>query len=354
MSIDPHGPAAAPAKIKHGGDLAQARRLFPGAPEPFIDLSTGINPYSYPVPDIPADCLRRLPEPDAVRHLAGIAAQAYGVAEADCVVPAPGTQILLPMVAALVRPGRAAVVAPTYAEHARAAQLAGHEVSTVHDIEEVSDAALAVVVNPNNPDGRIVPRANLLRVADRLARQDGLLVVDEAFADVAPAGTSVAGDVADRNIVVLRSVGKFYGLAGLRLGFALARRETTARLEAVLGPWAVSGAALHVGAHVLADAAWRSATVPRLVAAAARLDRILSGAGLVSCGGTSLFRLTRHARAFALFDHMARAGILVRRFEEHDRWLRFGLPADEEAWRRVQEALTRFASYWDSVRTLSP
>lgn len=343
MSIGPHGPVSPAAKIVHGGDLAQARRLFPDAPEPFIDLSTGINPYSYPLPPVRPECFCRLPEPESVRRLASAAARAYGVADADCVVPAPGTQMLLPVVASLVAPARAAVVGPTYAEHLRAARLAGHDASIVPDIASVGTAALVVIVNPNNPDGRIVPGATLLRVADRLARTGGLLVVDEAFADVAPAGTSVAGDVTDHAIVVLRSFGKFYGLAGLRLGFALARRELASQIEAWLGPWAVSGAALDVGAHALADAPWRQGAVTELAEAAARLDQLLTVAGLTVCGGTSLFRLTRHPRALAVFEHMARAGIWVRRFEEDDSCLRWGLPGNDAAWRRVQEALARFA-----------
>lgn len=326
----------------HGGDLAQARRLFPGAPEPFIDLSTGINPYSYPLPDIPPEHFRRLPDAAAARRLAGIAARAFGVAAANCVVPAPGTQIVLPPVMSLVPPGRAAVVGPTYAEHLRAAQLAGHDAVTVRDLEEASDATLAVVVNPNNPDGRIVPRASLLRLAERLARKGGLLVVDEAFVDVAPQPTSVAGDVAESNIIVLRSFGKFYGLAGLRLGFALARRDLAGRLDALLGPWAVSGAALHVGALALADVTWRQETVARLAAAAARLDGLLIASGLELCGGTHLFRLTRHERAGALFEHLARRGILLRRFEEDGTWLRWGLPGHDEAWKRLREGLGSF------------
>src|ERR1700688_2761914 len=106
--------------VAHGGDLGAARRLFPGAPEPFIDLSTGINPYPYPIPHLPPDLFTRLPAAAALDQLAAIAPQAYGAPSAAHVVAAPGTQILLPLVAALVRPGRAAVLGPTYAEHSRA------------------------------------------------------------------------------------------------------------------------------------------------------------------------------------------------------------------------------------------
>src|SRR5258708_29179364 len=156
------------APVAHGGDLGVARLLFPGAPEPFIDLSTGINPYPYPIPQLSPDLFTRLPEQGALDGLATIAAQAYGAPSAAHVVPAPGTQILLPLVAALVRPGRAAVLGPTYAEHVRAATLAGHRVEQVADPARLREVDLAVVVNPNNPDGRIIPRETLLACAGDL------------------------------------------------------------------------------------------------------------------------------------------------------------------------------------------
>jgi cobalamin biosynthetic protein CobC len=255
-------------------------------------------------------------------------------------VPAPGTQILLPLVAALVPPGRASVLAPTYAEHARVAALVGHRVAEVAALRQLAGADLAVVVNPNNPDGRIVARAELLAAAAELRSRGGVLVVDEAFMEVGPADTSLCRDVGLGNIIVLRSFGKFFGLAGLRLGFALAAPGTAARLKALLGPWAVSGAAIAVGETALGDRAWREATRARLAREAQRLDQLLAAAGLDVMGGTSLFRLVRTAAASELFLHLGRAGILVRRFEEQ---LRFGLPADEEAWHRLRTALAAFA-----------
>ncbi len=330
------------APIEHGGDLGAARLLFPGAPEPFIDLSTGINPYPYPIPQLPAELFARLPEPAALDRLAAIAAQAYGAPSAAHVVPAPGSQILLPLVARLVRPGRAAVLSPTYAEHAPAAARAAHQVEEATGLEDLRHAALAVVVNPNNPDGRMVPREALLSCAHDLQAAGGLLVVDEAFMDVGAPGASLAPDCDRPNIVVLRSFGKFFGLAGLRLGFALASPAIAARLRAELGLWAVAGPALAVGAAALADRSWAEATGLRLAQAARRLDQSLIAAGLEVAGGTSLFRLARVQVAPELFHHLGRAGILVRRFAGEPAWLRFGLPASELDWRRLAAALTNF------------
>jgi cobalamin biosynthetic protein CobC len=336
-------PHSAAVRLPHGGDLAAARRLFPDAPEPFVDLSTGINPHSYPWPQLPPELFTRLPEPSALDRLAATAAQAYGAPSPDHVVPAPGTQILLPLVAALVPPGRTVVLAPTYTEHVRVAALVGHRTREVGAIDQLADADLAVVVNPNNPDGRLVGRKALIACAAALRGRGGLLVVDEAFMDVGPTEMSLCGDVGLGNIVVLRSFGKFFGFAGLRLGFALAAVETAARLKAWLGPWAVAGPAIAVGQVALSDRAWMQATRASLTRDALRLDELLGAAGLDVVGGTALFRLVQTTAASELFEHLGRAGIWVRRFADQPAWLRLGLPADEPAWIRLRTALAAFA-----------
>ena len=326
----------------HGGDLGAAQRLFPGAPEPFIDLSTGINPNPYRLRRLPTKLLTQLPDSQAVSALAEIAARAYGAPSPAHVVPAPGTQILLPLVAALARPGRAAIFPPTYSEFARAAALAGHSVLQARDLAATDAVQLVLIGNPNNPDGRLSARGDLLALAERLRRRGGVLVVDEAFMDVGPADESLAADVSCGNIVVLRSFGKFFGLAGLRLGFALAAPAMGTRIAARLGPWAISGPALTAGAKALADTAWMEKTRNRLAKAAIRLDGVLAGAGLTIVGGTSLFRLASTPVANTLFNHLGRAGIFARAFPDHAEWLRFGLPADESAWQRLQTALAAF------------
>jgi len=230
------------------------------------------------------------------------------------------------------------VLGPTYGEFARAAALAGHDVTDVQDISQVRDAELAIVANPNNPDGRVFKKDELLGLADTRGSH-GLLVIDEAFVDVGPVGASVCGEVARHNIVVLRSFGKFFGLAGLRLGFALARPQIAARLAAALGPWAVSGPAVMIGQTALADHEWANAMRKRIEGEARRLDAVLAKAGIEVVGGTSLFRLVRTSAADRLFHHLGRAGILLRRFPEHAAWLRFGLPENEIAWDRLLTAI---------------
>jgi cobalamin biosynthetic protein CobC len=328
--------------LPHGGDLDAARRLFPDAPEPFIDLSTGINPHSYPPPQLLSDVFTRLPEPAALDGLATVAAKAYGAPSPKHVVPAPGTQILLPLVAALVPPGHAIVLGPTYAEFGRVAALAGHDVAEVGTIDRLKNADLAVVVHPNNPDGRLFRKGELIDLADALRRRGGLLVVDEAYIDVGPPGGSLCGEAGRHDLVVLRSFGKFFGLAGLRLGFAVAPPPLVARLAALLGPWAVSGPAIAIGTTALADVRWVAAMREQLACEARRLDVMLTDSGIEIIGGTSLFRLVRASAAGRLFHHLGRAGILVRRFTEQPAWLRVGLPGSEAAWDRLRVALASF------------
>jgi cobalamin biosynthetic protein CobC len=327
------------APLPHGGNLAAARLSFPGAPEPFVDLSTGINPHSYPIAELASEVYTRLPDPAAVARLEQIAAHVYGAPSGAHVVAAPGTQILLAQVAALVPPGHAMLLGPTYAEHARAAALAGHVVSETGAVDALAGADLAIIVNPNNPDGRMLRRNDLIALAQARSAQRGLLVIDEAFMDVASPDASLCADVERGRVVVLRSFGKFFGLAGLRLGFAVAAPALVARLRAQLGPWAVSGPAIGIGETALADSAWIAATRARVAEEVVRLDQVLRDRGLSIAGGTSLFRLVRTPRAAALYNQMGRAGVLVRRFAEHPHWLRFGLPPDEPAWNRLTEAL---------------
>jgi cobalamin biosynthetic protein CobC len=324
-------PADEVARPAHGGRIAAAARRFPHAPTPWLDLSTGISPFAYPLPALPEACFTRLPEPEAEAALLEAAARRYGTTP-DRVVAAPGTQILLPMLAGLPPRGVARVLGPTYAEHLQAARDAGHDAALVAHPAALAGAALATVVNPNNPDGRLLPCAALRDIAART----GLLVVDEAFADVAPEGTSMVPHTSE-SLVVLRSFGKFHGLGGLRLGFAIAGPALTSRLRARLGPWAVSGPAIAIGRAALADDAWAAAVRARLDHAAHALDAVLAARGLHVLGGTSLFRFVAAPPGTA--ERLAQAGILVRGFVERPDRLRIGIPPDAAARARLAAAL---------------
>jgi cobalamin biosynthetic protein CobC len=331
--------------VLHGGDLDAARAAFPEAPEPWLDLSTGINPLPYPLPPLPETAWARLPGREALAALEETARIAYGAAPEVCVVAVPGSQALIQLLPRLVRPARVAVLHPTYGEHAPAWAAAGHSVVKVSDPTGCADADVAVITQPNNPDGRVLARDVLMSLEGRAgeaarAGRDGLLVLDEAFADAMPAVSYAPHLKRSGRAVVLRSFGKFFGLAGIRLGFALtADAELAAQLRALLGPWAVSGPAIAVGTAALADLAWQTATRTALEQAAARLDGLFTAAGFAVLGGTPLFRLVESEAAGGWYQALGRCGILVRRFPDQPTRLRIGLPGDEPQWARLADAL---------------
>ncbi|WP_244548448.1 threonine-phosphate decarboxylase CobD [Bosea vaviloviae] len=328
-------------EIWHGGDLAKARALFANAPEPWIDLSTGINPISYPLPPLPQSLWQRLPGADDEAALLAAARAAYHVPESAGIVAAPGTQILIDLLPRLEGHGPVAVLTPTYGEHTRTWLKVGRVAREIATLNEVGDAATVVIVNPNNPDGRVVSKQDLVAIAKQCDARCGALIVDEAFADFTPE-PSIIPELPPAT-VVLRSFGKTYGLAGLRLGFAIGDPALTEALHAAMGPWAVAGPALRVGATALADSSWLAQAGAARAADAARLDALLAPHGRV-VGGTALFRLLETGNAPALFAHLGRHGLYLRRFQNDVRWLRFGLPGQASEWARLEAALAGFAT----------
>ena len=312
----------------HGGNLDAAQARWGG--DDWIDLSTGINRVPYPVPPLPPAAWTALPTRAAMDALIAAARAAYATPAA--ILPVAGAQAAIQMIPRLAAPGRARVLGPTYNEHAAALRAAGWLVDEVTRPDDLPGADLAVVVNPNNPDGATHAPAGLRA----LAGQVGLLVVDESFADPVPA-LSLAPDPGAA--LVLRSFGKFYGLAGLRLGFVLGAPGRIEALRAMAGPWPVSGAAIAVGQAALRDTAWQAATSARLRSEVPRLDALAQDAGWRVAGGTDLFRLYETPDAAAAQDRLARARIWSRIFPWHDRWLRLGLPGSPAEWARLAAAL---------------
>lgn len=346
----------------HGGRLCVARSLFPDVPQPWIDLSTGINPSSYSAPRASARERNRLPEPTELARLEAVAAAAFGVDDPARVVATGGTENALRLLPYLLKSTSAVIAGPTYGSHADAWMRAGLDTSVVADSElaarattttstggSSSNATAAThaaglaltVVNPNNPDGRILNREQLQTLHDALQANGGALIVDEAFADLEPAHSvaGVAGTDRAAHMIVLRSFGKFYGLAGVRLGFVIASRDIASQLRHLLGDWPVSVDALRAGLAAYADEAWAAKTRLRLHRAAQRMDKLLIGAGMTIVGGTPLYRLARAPNARARFTQLISHGILARPFDYDSTLLRFGLPLGANEWRRVATAL---------------
>ncbi|MCB1930254.1 MAG: threonine-phosphate decarboxylase [Rhodocyclaceae bacterium] len=322
--------------LEHGGMLRQAAARYGRPPEAWLDLSTGLNPRGWPVPRIPAWCWSRLPEDDD--GLERVARMHYGV---DHILPVAGSQAAIQALPRLRPPSLVAVLDPGYAEHVRAWRHAGHVVRacTADRLDEaVARSDVVVLIHPNNPTGARFPLEQLVAWHARLAARNGWLVVDEAFMDATPAH-SLCGQGARPGLIVLRSLGKFFGLAGARVGFVVAHPALLGPLRELLGPWHLSAPARWIAAAALADRAWQETTRQRLRNDGMRLRRLLDRHRLGPTGGCDLFQWICTANAPAVHEALAQRGILIRLFADCP-GLRFGLPGRESEWRRLARALT--------------
>lgn len=328
--------------LEHGGRLIAAARHYDIPIAEWLDLSTGLNPQPYPLPPLPAAVWQRLPEDDD--GLNAIAAAYYG---SDQLLPVAGTQPALMQLPALFPGKRVGLLAPSYREHAQAWQ--AHPLLTIeHAPGDALEAARAIdrqldqldvllLVHPNNPSGLALPLEILRAWQARLMRRGGWLIVDEAFIDCTPA-LSLAPQTGEDGLVVLRSLGKFFGLAGARAGFVFAPAALRTALAERLGPWAVSGPARYAARHALADRSWQQNTRQRLAHDRQRLGELLDRHGLSPSFGPALFAYHPCTHAAALHEALARRGVLTRLFDDPPA-LRFGLPGSEADWQRLDRAL---------------
>lgn len=325
--------------LEHGGRLRQAALDYGIAEADWLDLSTGLAPWPFAVPQIPLRAWARLPETDD--GLEQAACEYYGAAH---VLPVAGSQMAIQLMPRLRRAGKVGVLSPCYAEHAQAWRRNGYVVREVLEQEVdffIDSLDVLVVVNPNNPTGLSVDPDRLLDWHARLAQRGGWLVVDEAFMDNTPA-LSVAPFANRVDLIVLRSFGKFFGLAGVRLGFVLAERKLLKLLAEQVGPWAISGPTRVLGQACLLDTEAQARQRIRTQQASERLAILLERFGFTPHGGCALFQWLIADDAEQLHQFMARRGILLRLFA-HNSSVRFGLPADEADWVRLTQAFEAYA-----------
>ena len=321
--------------LEHGGNLIEAAARFGRPLADWLDLSTGLNPHWYPAPALAGNAWHRLPENDP--DLLAAACAYYG---APRMLAVAGTQAAIQALPHLRPPSRVVVASPSYAEHAHHWSRHGHRLREVPYPEleaALPTSDVMVLCNPNNPTGATVAPERLLDWADQLAARGGWLVVDEAFGDTMPAASVAAWS--DRpGLIVLRSVGKFFGLAGVRVGFVAAQETLLRDLADLLGPWTVSGPAQQISLAALRDTDWQASTRQRLQVEGERLRALLAQNGIVS-HGSPLYQWWPQAQPEAFWQHMAQRGIWVRLFTHKARGIRFGLPPDEDGWRRLAAAL---------------
>ena len=326
--------------LEHGGRLRQAAAHYDIPLADWLDLSTGINPQGWPVPALPAAVWQRLPESDD-----GLEAAAAAYYDNPNLLPVAGSQAAIQWLPALLPKAAVACIAPLYAEHPHAWQQAGHKVRYLQNATLPRALAAAtpyiLLCNPNNPTADRHPHELVLDAARQLHKRGGWLIVDEAFVDATPelSVTPLAGTPEAPNLIVLRSLGKFFGLAGVRVGFVFAAPELLRRMQEAMGPWAVSGPSREAARLALADTAWQAAARPQLQAAGERLRQLLVSLGEVKA--TALFATLSSPHSNELFDYLARRAILTRRFDQQP-LLRCGLPADEAGWQRLATALNEW------------
>lgn len=306
----------------HGGGIDAAADRYGGDRGDWVDLSTGINPVPYPIPDLPASSWTALPDQAAANALVVAARQFWDVPEGADILAAPGASALIAQIPRLADPARVCIPPPTYNEHAASFGAEGWSVASQGPCEA------QVLVHPNNPDGRLWSASELT---------GSLTIIDESFGDIAPDQTLISQAVRPGTLV-LKSFGKFWGLAGMRLGFAIGDPALIRSLREMLGPWPVSGIALTVGAAALQDNSWAIQTRQRLAQDTARLDAIMTNRGATPVGGTTLFRLYEVNDAQEWQNRLARHHIWSRTFPYATNWLRLGLPGPQD-WQRLEAAL---------------
>lgn len=323
------------ALLHHGGRLLEAAACYGIPPQHWIDLSTGINPDGWQPANLPADVWARLPQNDD-----GLIDAAREYYSAIPLLPVAGSQAAILALPRLRASGSVAVLHPGYSEHAQAWKRTGH---TVHCLDAATigrrlhEFEVVVVARPNNPTGECLAEEQILQWHRQLAARGGWLVVDEAFIDTTPQ-RSITPLSSRQGLITLRSPGKFFGLAGARVGFVISHPTLLNALQCELGPWTVCSASRHVVRQALLDTDWQQRSRTRLQQQGRRLQQLLERYDLRPDGGCALFQWCTSEHAPKIHHQLARRGILTRLFDAPHS-LRFGLPAGEDQWQRLDDAL---------------
>jgi len=321
--------------LEHGGHLIDAANKYNIPLEQWMDLSTGINPNGWIIPEIPARCWQRLPE--IGDGLVSAAKQYY---QCQSLLPVAGSQAAIQTLPLLRKKSKVGVLKPAYAEHAYSWKNAGHEIVELEaeKIEaHLESLDVLILVNPNNPTGQSFDKEQLLKWHDILRRHKGWLIIDEAFIDTTPEKSLSNHQVID-GLIILRSIGKFFGLAGIRCGFVIGIEELLHTLNEKLGPWVISHPSRYVATAALLDQEWINQTQDELKQNSNRLAALLTKRGLKPNGKTDLFHWIKTPLAKQVYQNLAQQGVLTRLFPQ-PLSLRFGLPKNNQQYVDLDAAL---------------
>ena len=308
--------------LDHGGNLDSAAKHYGGKRQDWLDLSTGINPEAYSLNSVQEADWKALPDKLANTEICLAARKFWNVPDRADILAVPGCSSAIAQIPTLFSPGSVEIAVPTYNEHAASFQFHGWQTLT-----KSKSAQARVIVHPNNPTGKF----------SELPDPAPLNIIDESFCDIAPLRSHIARSAMPGHII-LKSFGKFWGLAGLRLGFAIGDPFLIKALRQKLGPWPVSGIALRIGTKALQDYDWANNTRNRLKIDIARLDTLLMTLKAKPIGDCSLFRTYAVEDAAQIQKQFAESLIWSRIFPYSNDWIRLGLPPKYD-WSRLENAL---------------
>ena len=330
--------------LEHGGDLSKASVKYRRDESQWLDLSTGIAPWSWPIPQIPESVFASLPSNNG--KLEQAAAAYYGNSS---LLAVPGSQAAISHLPRFFSKCKVGVLWPSYAEHFASWQHYGHQVVALkqHEIDEqLETLRILVVVNPNNPTSQFIPLNTLLDWKHRLAKNNGFLIIDEAFIDTQPQQSFLHSGLDLNNVIVLRSLGKFFGLAGVRLGFIFAHQSILQFLQSQLGPWSVNHVAQCLGSQALLDKPWHIKQTLRLQQNARQLQQAFSKwSGLLS---SDYFVWIQTKNAESIHEHFAKAGIWTRLFSQ-PKSIRIGLPKNKNDWKELRKAIGEIETLYHTI-----
>ncbi|WP_286235147.1 threonine-phosphate decarboxylase CobD [Thalassotalea sediminis] len=322
--------------LTHGGQLRKVSEQYHIPVDEWLDLSTGIAPFSYPVPAIPQIIWQQLPQYSP--ELLTAAKQYY---HCDNVLVSNGSQAIISILPTLWQKQNrksTQVYLPFkgYKEHAQAWGNAGFEVHWYYDelpaLEQLTSNCVLVVINPNNPTGKLFSRGTLTIYQRAVTERQGLFIIDEAFMDVITPNQSMSGYINGNNTLVLKSFGKFFGLAGLRIGFIIANQQWLTLLAEHLGPWQVNGPAQFIAVKAMQDAKWQAQQKEKLSQQRLALKKLLLNYFGDDINGTDLFltvNLNNQSQAMYMYDSLCQQGVYVRLTDDQHS-LRFGIPKPED------------------------